>query len=313
MASNPAFGATFTYYLKDAIESRKSQRQKAEAIQAKKNADVPFPAWDTLKAEDRQEDPAVVVTVSDANGQVVRRITGPTTAGISRIAWDLRLQPTDPINGPPFKVDPDYPFNAAPLAPFAPPGSYQVALFKRVDGTFSPLGTPQRFQVVDVDSVPGRVMATLADQKKIAELERAVLGTSALINETFTRLSFLKRAIDESPGADTTLARRVRSLETALRDAQESLTGDPTRARRSEASPPSLQGRLQSAIGNGWSNSLSALNASQRGQIDIVRREFESVLSRTRQTIDVDLKALELSAEAAGVPWTSGRIPKPPA
>ena len=64
-------------------------------------------------------------------------------------------------------------------------------------------------------------MATLADQKKIAELGRAVLGTSALISETFTRLGFLKRAIDESPGADTTLARRVRSLEAALRDAQE--------------------------------------------------------------------------------------------
>ena len=123
MAANPPFGATFTYYLKDAIESRKTVRQKAEAALAKKNADVPFPAWDTLKVEDRQEDPAVVVTVSDANGQVVRRFTASTTAGINRATWDLRLQPTDPINGPPFKVDPDYPFNAPPVAPFAPPGT----------------------------------------------------------------------------------------------------------------------------------------------------------------------------------------------
>jgi hypothetical protein len=312
MASNPPFGATFTYYLKDAIESRKTVRQKAEAALAKKNADIPFPAWDTLKAEDRQEDPAVVVTVSDATGQVVRRFTAPATAGISRITWDLRLQPTDPINGPPFKVDPDFPFNSPPLAPFAPPGTYLVSLLKRVDGVFTPLGTSQRFQVVDVDSVPGRVMATLADQKKIAELERAVLGTSALVNETFTRIGFLKRAIDETPGADTSLARRVRALEGALRDAQESLTGDPTRARRSEASPPSLQGRLQGAIGSGWSNSLSALNTSQRGQVDIVRREFDAVLSRVRQVVDADLKAVEQAAEAAGVPWTSGRLPRPP-
>ena len=312
MASNPPFGAVFTYYLKDAIESRRTQRQKAEAAIAKKNADVPFPAWDTLKAEDRQEDPAVVVTVSDANGQVVRRFTAPATAGVSRVAWDLRLQPTDPINGPPFRVDPDFPFGSPPVAPFAPPGTYQVSLLKRVDGVFTTLGSPQRFQVVDVDSVPGRVMATLADQKKIAELGRAVLGTSALINETFTRLGFLKRAIDESPGADTTLARRVRSIEAALRDAQESLNGDPTRARRNEATPPSLQGRLQGAIANGWSNSLSALNASQRGQVDIVRREFDAVLSRVRQIIDVDLKSLEQAAEVAGVPWTSGRIPRPP-
>jgi photosystem II stability/assembly factor-like uncharacterized protein len=312
MAANPPFGATFTYYLKDAIESRKTQRQKAEAALAKKNADIPFPAWDTLKAEDRQEDPAVVVTVSDANGQVVRRFTAPTAAGINRVTWDLRLQPTDPINGPPFRVDPDFPFNSPPLAPFAPPGTYQVSLLKRVDGVFTPLGNAQRFQVVDVDSVPGRVVATLAEQKKVAELSRAVLGTSALINETFTKLSFLKRAIDESPGADTSLARRVRALESALRDAQESLNGDPTRARRNEATPPSLQGRLQGATANGWSNSLSALNASQRAQVDIVRREFDTVLSRVRQVIDVDLKALEQAAEAAGVPWTSGRLPRPP-
>jgi len=36
------------------------------------------------------------------------------------------------------------------------------------------------------------------------------------------------------------------------------------------------------------------------------------VLSRVRQIIDVDLKSLEQAAEAAGVPWTSGRIPRPP-
>jgi photosystem II stability/assembly factor-like uncharacterized protein len=312
MAPNPPFGAVFTYYLKGAIESRRAQRLKAEAAAEKKSADVFYPPWDSLKAEDRQEDPAVVVTVSDGNGQVVRRFTAPTTAGVNRVAWDLRLQPADPVNGPPFKVDPDYPFNSPPLAPFAPPGTYQVALSKRVDGVFTPLGAPQRFQVVDVDTVPGRTMATLAQQKSIAELERSVLGTSALINETLTQIGFFKRAIDEAPGADTTLAHRVRILENELRDARESLTGDPTLARRNEATPPALQGRLQGAIGNAWTNSLSALNPSQQSQIDLVRREFNGVLARVRQLVDVDLKNLEQAAEAAGVAWTSGRIPKAP-
>ena len=312
MAENPPFGALFTYYLKDAIESRRTQRRKAEAAAEKKGADVFYPPWDSLKAEDRQEDPAVVVTVSDANGQVVRRFTAPTTAGINRVAWDLRLQPADPVNRAPFKPDPDYPFNSPPLAPFAPPGTYRVALAKRVDGVFTPLGEPQQFKVVDVDSVPGRAMATLADQRKTAELEREVLGTSALITETLTRIGFLKRAIDEAPGADTSLAHRVRLLESQLRDAGESLTGDPTLARRNEASPPALQGRLQGAIGNAWTSSLSALNPSQQSQIDLVRREFGAILARVRQLVDVDMKNLEQAAETAGVAWTSGRIPKAP-
>ena len=69
-----------------------------------------------------------------------------------------------------------------------------------------------------------------------------------VFGETFTRIEFLKRAVDETPGADTSLAHRVRLLENRLRDVQETLTGDPTRARRSEASPQTLQGRLQGAI-----------------------------------------------------------------
>jgi len=313
MAQNPPFGAVFTYYLKDAIESRKAQRQKADAALAKKNADVPFPSWDSLKVEDREEDPAVVVTVSDASGQVVRRFTAPTSAGINRVAWDLRLQPTDPINGPPYQPDPDFPFTSPPVAPFAPPGTYQVSLTKRVDGTFTPLGAPQRFQVVDVDSVAGRTMASIADQRKIAELERSVLGTAALIGETQRRVGFLRRAIDETPSADSSLARRVRALEQQLRDANELLNGDPTRARRNEAAPQSLTARLGGAIGGAWSTSLTALNPSQRAQIDLVRREFDAILARVRQLVDVDLKNLEQASEAAGVPWTPGRLPKPPA
>jgi len=73
-----------------------------------------------------------------------------------------------------------------------------------------------------------------------------------------------------------------------------------------------LQGRLQGAIGNAWTSSLSALNPSQQSQIDIVKREFDAVLARTRQLVDVDMKNLEQAAEAAGVAWTSGRIPKAP-
>jgi len=313
MAPNPPFGAVFTYYLKDAIESRRTQRQKADAALAKKNADVLYPSWDSLKAEDREEEPAVVVTVSDANGQVVRRFTAPTSAGINRVAWDLRLQPADPVNVPPYQPDPDFPFTAPPVAPFAPPGTYQVALAKRVDGVFTSLAAPQRFQVVDVDTVPGRTMATIADQRKIAELERSVLGTSALINEAQRRVGFLKRAIDETPGADTSLAHRVRTLEQQLRDADELLNGDPTRARRNEAVPQSMTARLGGAIGSAWGRSLTALNPAQRAQIDIVRRDFDAVLARVRQLVDVDLKNLEQASEAAGVPWTPGRLPHPPA
>ena len=108
------------------------------------------------------------------------------------------------------------------------------------------------------------------------------------------------------------LARRVRDIDLRLQDARELLNGDPTRGRRGEASPPNLLGRLQGAIGSGWSGTLEAPTAAQQAQIEIVRSEFGRILDRVRQLIEVDLKALEVSAEQAGVPWTPGRVPKLP-
>ncbi|HKV69743.1 MAG TPA: hypothetical protein VJN62_00735 [Gemmatimonadales bacterium] len=312
-AENPAYGAVFTYYLKDAFLSRKERRQKAEAAVEKQGGDVGYPSWDSLKAEDREEDPAVVVTVSDSTGTVVRRFTAPGAKGINRVAWDLRLPSSNPVDAPPFRPDPNNPFGGGPRGPYAPPGTYQVSLSLRSDSTFTPLGTPQRFRVVDIDSgLPGRTYATIGDEEKAGALQREVLGASALVNEALTRVGYLKRAVDETPGADPALAGRVREMENRLRDARELLSGDPTRARRQEPTPQSLLDRLRGAVGGRSGNSLAPMNAAERAQIDYVRGQFDTVLPKVRQLIDVELKGLEDAAEAAGVPWTPGRMPKAP-
>ncbi len=42
-ADNPPFGATFTYYLKEKLKTKKEQRQEAEKEAAKKNETLPYP------------------------------------------------------------------------------------------------------------------------------------------------------------------------------------------------------------------------------------------------------------------------------
>jgi hypothetical protein len=49
-----------------------------------------------------------------------------------------------------------------------------------------------------------------------------------------------------------------------------------------------------------------------REQYDIVAGEFGEILSRLGKLIGTDLKRIEDAAEAAGAPWTSGRIPNWP-
>jgi len=242
----------------------------------------------------------------------LRRFTAPSKSGINRVAWDLQLQPPNPVTGPPYSSDPDWPFGSPPLAPYVVPGTYQVSFAKRIDGVFTPLGEPQRFEVVAIDGPGARTMATLADQQRIADLERAVLGLDQVVREALGRMTLFTRAIDETPSADASLQQRARVLTNKLKDAQEALGGDPTLANRNEATPPSLLGRLNGAIGSNWSTTLEAPTPTQLAELNLVRSRLDAILSQVRQLIDVDLKSLEQSAEQAGVPWTSGRFPKPP-
>jgi hypothetical protein len=96
LAPNPAPGAVFTYYLNHELRSRRARRQAAERDAARSGKDVTYPAWDSLKAEDQEEPPAIILTVSDQDGRVVRRLTGPTTAGAQRVTWNLRYPTPNP-------------------------------------------------------------------------------------------------------------------------------------------------------------------------------------------------------------------------
>ncbi|HEX6575889.1 MAG TPA: hypothetical protein VF042_13045, partial [Gemmatimonadaceae bacterium] len=287
MAENPPYGAVFTYYMKEALQSRRERRQAAEKDLAKKGSDVFYPPWDSLKAEDREENPALVVTISDANGKPIRRFNAPSESGINRVAWDLKLQSPSPVTGPPYQSDPDWPFGDPPAAPYAPPGTYRVSFATRVNGVFTPIGETQTFQVVAIDSVGTRRIASLADQQRIADLERSVLALNEVVGEALGRMALFKRAIDETPTADTTLQRRVRVMADRLKDAQELLGGDPTLGSRNETSPPSLLDRLRGAIGSNWGLTLEAPTPQQLAELELVRSRYGAILAQIRQLIDV--------------------------
>ena len=89
-APNPPFGATITYHLKEALKTKKAARREQEQKLERESRDVFYPGWDTLKTEDREDPPAVILTIRNATGQIVRRLAGPGASGLHRIAWDLR-------------------------------------------------------------------------------------------------------------------------------------------------------------------------------------------------------------------------------
>ena len=311
-ADNPPSDAVIMYSLKEAIRTKKQERQQAERAAARRGEDVFYPTWDALRAEDNEEAPAIILTITDQEGRVVRRLTGPTTAGISRVTWDLRYPSSTPVT-PPRTGGAGFGggfFGGGGGGPYVVPGSYTVSLAKQVDGVVTPLEASQTFEVymLDGDDTP-RSPAVLAFQQKSAALQRAALGANAALGEAMTRVGLLRRGIQETPTAGVQLAADARTVEVNLKAIQVAMNGDPTRERRQETAPPSLADRLRVFTGGTWSGSLGEPTTTVERQYEIVAQEFGAILARLRQAIDVDLKRVEDAAEAAGVPWTSGRLP----
>ena len=75
--------------MKEDLKTRKAARREQEQKLERESKDVFYPGWDTLKAEDREDPPAVILTIRNAAGQIVRRLGGPGAAGLHRIVWDL--------------------------------------------------------------------------------------------------------------------------------------------------------------------------------------------------------------------------------
>ncbi len=125
-AENPPFGATFTYYLKDELKTKKAKRQEAEKEAAKKNAACDAAAFVRFERGRRRGSAGCDFHRSPTRAVVSSGdLTGPVTAGMQRVAWDLRYPPTS--LPPPPNPETEDPFDDGPGGPLVMPGAYKVS------------------------------------------------------------------------------------------------------------------------------------------------------------------------------------------
>ena len=307
-ASNPPFGAIFTYYLREEIRTRKKARRKREIEIEKEGGDTPYPSWDELRVEDREEAPTLLLTVRDDDGTVVRRVKGKTEKGLHRVAWDLRFPAPDPVDLQPDEFQPYW--ATPPMGPLAVPGEYTVTLAARRDGELVPLAGPQAFRVNSMDLSPEITddhAALLAFQKQAAELQRAVQGAVKTTGEVQSRIDHLKEALRQTPAASEAQHQRLRAIDGRLAEVKQALTGDTTIASRNEPTPWSVSTRADS-IYVGHLESQSAVPGLYKDSYRIASAEFREIAAELSGLSSL-LSDLESEAEAMGTPWTPGRTP----
>ncbi len=309
-APNAPFGATLTYYLKEKLKTRKELRQDAEKEAAKKNETLPYPPPEQLRAEAEESKPEVYAVVYDESGSALRRVEASADAGFHRVTWDLRYA-TPSLPALDAEVPTFFP-DAGKQGPLVLPGKYSMHLFQKQNGETKELGGPQSFNVVADGSGALSAEDRAAQREflqRVARLYRAVSGAVERADELQARLKEIRRALHEAPTAEAQLGPLADTIENTNREIQRALRGDPILAARNENVPASINDRLQ-GIMEGERFALTRPTRTHQSDYAIASEEFTQQLSRLRNLLQQDVANLERQMEAAGAPWTPGRLPE---
>jgi len=241
----PPFGATFTYYLKDELRTLQERRHEAEKA-ARRRTGSRLPDQRPAAREAREEKPAIIVTVSDAEGNVVRRLTGPRP-GVPPGRLGPALPPSNPTRVEPPREEPA-PWDLRERGPLAMPA---------VTACRWPGGSAARSASWSRAAFRGRGVgrATLKAPDATAQLASSRRPRAAARGARLRR----GRQGDQGPpdqdqegdrrhaGRDAELAARVRELERRLADLDVRLRGDQVLAERNEPTPNSIVDRVQAS------------------------------------------------------------------
>jgi photosystem II stability/assembly factor-like uncharacterized protein len=145
-------------------------------------------------ADAKSKDDAVTIVISDAAGKVVRtmKVGKDATAGINRVWWDLRSDPTKdfklrtpPQYAPEFALGPDgtrkFP-TAAPMSVLMPPGTYTVKLV--VAG--KDMSQPQPLVVRKDPNSSGSETDIQAQTQLLMEIRDNMAAATDLVNQAET-------------------------------------------------------------------------------------------------------------------------------
>ena len=310
-APNPPYGAVFTTYLKERIKTKKEMRQDAEKEAAKKKETLRYPSNDELRAEAEETKPELYFVVYDESGAAIRQVEGSADAGFQRVAWDLRYSAPRVPERRATEEDEDYP-SATGQGPLVIAGTYSVRMFEKVDGAVTEVGGPQSFKV----TTEGASLMTPADRtaqeellRKTARLYRAVYGALETAEDVDARMKKIHAALRESPAAEKELGATADQIEQKNREILLALRGDIEIAKRNEPIQTSINGRVESIL-EGERFSLAKPTQSHVQDYNIAAGEFSEQLAKLHALVEVDLAKLEKDMEAAGAPWTAGRVPE---
>jgi hypothetical protein len=293
----------FTYYLKDDLQTKQTIRQEKEKKLIEKDKNVPFPGWDKLEQERRQQEPKIWLTVKDKQGDIVRRLEGPAKKGFHRISWDLRYPAVNPIELK--EIDKEN----QPTGVLAAPGEYTVSMAKQVDGVVTDLSTARTFVVEPLNqgALKGATpVITAAFWQEITDLYRQTSAANTAIQNALKRMEYLKLALGRTTTTPGNLDKEMHTLNQELLELDGILNGNRAKRKIGEDRDPTILSRLSFAMG-GTANSTYGPTPTHKKSFEIALKQFTALKSTLESVLNAKLPAFEKKLVEAGAPWVEGQ------
>lgn len=292
-AENPPFGAVFTYYLRDGYQSMEAERKEREREIAR-DQNVPFPSWEALEQEMREQGPTVQIVVRDQAGTVINRVTGPDSAGFHRVNWELDYSSKEII-----EVGDTGTGNGFP----ALPGTYTATLVRIDKGEVTELAGPVSFDVVPLrDGALPRASneVVAAFRAELESFQHDLTRTGNALDEQIETIEAMQTALERATTVDSALTRRLYETRLTLLELRAAVQGSEAKGEIGEDSPPSPGSRFFTGV-RGLSTSYGPTEM-HRQTVQAGRNELAALQDELTRIVEQVMPALERALEAAGAP-----------
>ncbi len=309
LAKNPPFGATITYYLKESLKTDKQKRHEQEKKAFEKGEKIKVLTWDEVRQENLEEKPHLIFTITDREGQVVRKINTSGSKGIHRITWNLRYASPFPLHLHNGKYDPLARDDDGILAM---PGKYFVSLSVSDHGKITELVPPVPFQAVKLNNstLPSDAASVFAFEQKAYLLAGRIQGAMERTAELIKENEQILQTLDHAPGATPEMLTAARKIRKELEDIQFAFNGFTPKASWEEIPPHKmpLAVRMNNMIYTHW-GSTADITQTEKDDYKILSEELPPLLEKIRSVYENEIKPLEKQLDQIHAPWTPGRLP----
>ncbi len=283
-APNPAYGATFTYFLKEVPKTQKQLRKEKEAELFKSSEKIPQLSLKELEDEAAEETPYLLFTIRDKNKNIVKKFTASPTKGVSRITWDLSKESARLAIPPKGKYNPLQKSKSGfPVAP----GKYSVEMGLYNKSEYKKLTEPIIFKVKRLKDRTFPAM-NISEQDEyftnLHETAHKIHSTDSKLKEMRKEIAFMRQTLLKKSVIDANLDKELKSIDQKLYDLHFKMYGVKSRVSYEEIPPHKLP-IYRRLINLYWthSQSTSDISTTEKEQLSILQEELNPVISELKE------------------------------